>query len=144
MIEIVETKDYEKICKLAKAGGADMHDLEKLDLVWMALVDKEEVGVSGIRNFEKYYVVDMLAVKPEFHKKGIEKKLLEAIIEHAKKNKIKTLYTMFKKSHREFGLEVGFKLINFDELPKDYDGACLTCDQRGETCFPEPMELNLR
>ncbi len=71
-----------------------------------------------------------LAVKKEFQKKGIGRKLLKRCLEEAKRLGIKKVFALTY--HPEFFVKSGFRKAEKTELPQKIWGDCLKCPK-----FPE-------
>lgn len=71
-----------------------------------------------------------LAVKKDFQKRGIGRRLLERCLEEAKCLGIKRVFALTY--HPDFFIKSGFRLIEKTELPQKIWGDCLRCPK-----FPE-------
>lgn len=80
--------------------------------------------------------VRSLAVKKQYQKNGIGKKLVEACLKEAKSLKLKQIFTLTYRP--EFFQKSGFKLIDKHLLPHKIWADCINCPE-----FPDCNEIAL-
>ncbi len=102
-------------------GQAFNEHLEKYgeENIWVAVVDKMIVGLVGLIVRGKEAEVEPIIISSAYRKKGIGKKLLRFIINHASKKEIKYLsirpVARNKKAMKLF-YEMGFNILGHIEL----------------------------
>lgn len=91
----------------------------------------ELVGLCAIHIlWEDLAEIRSLAVKGEFQRKGIGKRLLKKCLDEAKKLGVRRVFALTY--HPEFFEKIGFRRIDKSELPQKIWGDCLRCPK-----FPE-------
>ncbi|MDD5182331.1 MAG: GNAT family N-acetyltransferase [Candidatus Nanoarchaeia archaeon] len=88
----------------------------KVGKVYVAVIDKRIIGIVVFK-VEQYWegpvvIIEDLAIKEEFKKQGIGKKLMDNVEAYAKKNKIRAVYfkTNRKSPAVKFYKKQGYKL----------------------------------
>ena len=120
--------------------GIERPDLQEIPKVyqndaksnfWLAISDNEVVGTIAIKNYGNGQgLLKRMYVKQEMRSKGIGQKLLDALMEFAKKSKYKTIFTSTVEefaSARNFYKKNGFAEIEKlpENLPGPYDNVFL-------------------
>ena len=85
------------------------------------------------------FIVDGIAVDPEWRKCKLGKELLYRGIEEVLKLGGKRIYLVARAP--EFFRKHGFVTVAKEEAPNFFE--CLTCPQFGKNCHPEVMRLQL-
>lgn len=143
MIKIRETKDKKLIRKLAEEYKAD-NGLDPIINSWVASENNLDVGLMGVFKWDKdYVIVDMFAAKECPKKDEIMGKLVDYLIEKAKKEKITKIYCHMGDNKIDYFLNKGFVLIKESELPLGYFCSCTQCPNYKVTCFPRPSLLKI-
>ncbi|HHU70172.1 MAG TPA: GNAT family N-acetyltransferase [Thermoanaerobacterales bacterium] len=143
---IEHTEDYNVLEELFIKSGIEVGNepivTEKLKC-WKAVHDHGGVGtliggaILGKRG--AYYVVDGIAVEPEYRKMKIGTIMLDKLVEYAKEIGIKKLWLMAKAPG--FFKNYGFATVKREDAPNIF--GCFNCDRYGKDCKPEPMVLDL-
>ncbi len=93
------------------------------------------IGCSALHIcWEDLAEVRSLAVHPEYHQKGIGKKLVEACLEEARELKIPRVFVLTYQEN--FFSELGFEKVDKAILPHKVWGDCLKCPK-----FPDCDEI---
>lgn len=91
----------------------------------------EIIGLCALHIlWEDLAEIRSLAVKRDFQKKGIGRKLLKKCLQEAKGLGIKRVFALTY--HTDFFIKSGFRLVQKTELPQKIWGDCLKCPK-----FPE-------
>lgn len=144
-LKMSETRDYEALKKLYIKNDLELNpddDMpEGVIKNWKITHGKEEYLAAGLTlaKYKGEYVIDGIAVEPEYRKMKIGKIILEKAISQVRNLGGKRIYLVARAP--EFFRKQGFVTINSEEAPKVFD--CLTCPQNGIKCFPEVMRLDL-
>ncbi len=148
---IQETQDYESLVKLFVKNDLEfsVNDEVPTDLVklWEVKVTSQESGsphvliagcVLAMRQGE--YIIDGIAVEPEYRKEKLGKELLDLAIEHVKVLGGHSLYLVARAPG--FFRKQGFETIPREDAPNFFE--CFTCPQYNVSCFPEVMKLKIK
>lgn len=100
---------------------------------------KKLIGGFVLAKREGEFIVDGIAVDPEYRKYKIGKTLLNKGIEETLRLGGKRIYLVARAP--EFFKKSGFVTIPREEAPNFFE--CLTCPQYGVDCHPEVMRLEL-
>lgn len=142
--KISVTEDYEKLVPFFIENELEFSEEEPVptDLVkcW-EIVDGDGKLIGGfvLAKREGEFIVDGIAVDPEYRKFKLGKALLEKGIEEALKKGAKRIYLVARAPG--FFRKYGFVTIPREESPDFFE--CLTCPQYGISCHPEVMRLEL-
>lgn len=158
--KISETKDYEKLVPFFIENRLEFSEDEPVptDIVkcWeitegSGKISKEssESGTIGeygrliggfvLAKREGEFIVDGIAVAPEYRKLKLGKALLDRGIEEALKLGAKRIYLVARAP--EFFRKNGFVAVKREDAPDFFE--CLTCPQYGVDCHPEVMRLDM-
>lgn len=100
---------------------------------------KKLIGGFVLAKREGEFIVDGIAVDPEYRKYKIGKTLLNKGIEETLRLGGKSIYLVARAP--EFFKKSGFVTVPREEAPNFFE--CLTCPQYGVDCHPEVMKLDL-
>lgn len=139
-----ETDEYDRLVEFMEPFGLEFHgekDLETEILkCWKVVQDPDYLVGGVILSLRKgEYYISGIAVDPVMRRMGIGKVLMNKAIKEVQKRGGKRIYLCAKVP--EFFAALGFQKIPWDEA-SDLFG-CSTCDQRGVSCFPEAMKLEV-
>ena len=139
-----ETDEYDRLVEFMEPFGLEFHgekDLETEILkCWKVVQDPDYLVGGVILSLRKgEYYISGIAVDPVMRRMGIGKVLMNKAIKEVQKRGGKRIYLCAKVP--EFFASLGFKKIPWDEA-SDLFG-CSTCDQRGVSCFPEAMKMEI-
>lgn len=154
-ISITVTQDYDRLVELFVKNDLEfsVNDDVPTDLVtlWKAqkiVPDPSQCNsyiglliggcVLALRQGE--YIIDGIAVEPEFRAAQLGKKLLDLAIAEVKERGGKQLFLVARAP--EFFRKQGFTTIERKDAPNFFE--CLTCPQYGKDCFPEVMKLEIK
>lgn len=153
-IKIAVTQDYEKLVDLFVRNDLEFSlndevptDLIKLWKVQDVIPDPSAcnsyigllVGGCVLAMREGRYIIDGIAVEPDYRKYKLGKQLLDLAIEQVKTLGGKELYLVARAP--EFFRKQGFVTIAREDAPNFFE--CATCPQYNVDCFPEVMKLVL-
>ena len=142
--KISVTEDYEKLVPFFIENELEFSDEDPVptDRVkcW-EIVDGDGKLIGGfvLAKREGEFIVDGIAIDPEYRKFKLGKALLEKGIEEALKRGAKRIYLVARAPG--FFRKYGFVTISREESPDFFE--CLTCPQYNVSCFPEVMKLAL-
>lgn len=142
--KISVTEDYEKLVPFFIENELEFSDEDPVptDLIkcW-EIVDGEGKLIGGfvLAKREGEFIVDGIAIDPEYRKLKLGKALLERGIEEALKQGAKRIYLVARAPG--FFKKYGFVAIPREESPDFFE--CLTCPQYQVSCFPEVMKMEL-
>jgi N-acetylglutamate synthase-like GNAT family acetyltransferase len=161
-VTISETNDYDALVEMFIRNGLEFsaEDEVPTDLVkcWEAVelhVDADaERGVSQkgsgkagrliggcvLALREGAFIIDGIAVEPEYRAEKLGKKLLELAVGEARARGGHTLFLVARAP--EFFRKQGFVTVPREGAPNFFE--CFTCPQYNISCFPEVMRLEWR
>lgn len=143
-MQIRETKDYDSLVELFIRNGLEFSDDEPetpTDIVkcWEALEGSKLIGGCVLALREGSYIIDGIAVEPQYRKEGIGVQLLQSAIDYIKDKKARELYLVARAPG--FFRTQDFETIQREEAPNFFE--CFGCSQYQKTCFPEVMRLRI-
>lgn len=139
------TEDYEKFIPFFIENDLEFSEEEPVstDLVkgWELLRKKDEklAGAVFLAMRQGEYIIDGIAVDPEFRNINAGKILLEAAIEEVKKRGGTNVYLVARAPG--FFRKMGFETYYEEDAPFFFE--CLSCPQYNVSCFPEVMKLEV-
>jgi len=83
------------------------------------------------------FIIDGIAIEPEYRKHNLGKKLLDEAIKEVKALSGDSIYLVARAPG--FFRTQGFETVQKEDAPFFYE--CLTCPQFGVSCYPEIMKL---
>lgn len=145
--KISVTEDYEKLVPFFIENELEFSEDEPIptDLVkcWQIVkggeADEELIGGFVLAKREGEFIVDGIAIAPEYRKCKLGKVLLDKGIEETLKLGGKRIFLVARAP--EFFRKNGFVTVSRDDAPNFFE--CLTCPQYGVDCHPEVMRLDL-
>ncbi|WP_312651294.1 GNAT family N-acetyltransferase [Aminipila sp.] len=144
-LKMSQTEDYEALKKLYIKNDLELDPNDPMpDGViknWKITHGEEEYLAAGLTlaKYKDEYVIDGIAVEPEYRKMKIGKIILEKAVSEVKALGGRKIFLVARAP--EFFRKQGFVTIDKEEAPKVFD--CLTCPQFGTKCHPEVMRLDL-
>jgi len=141
---IRETENYNELVELFIKNGLEFSEdepVETTDILkcWEARKENKLIGGCVLANRQGKYIIDGIAVEPEFRKGDLGSKLLHCAINYLKEKKASELYLVARAPG--FFKTQGFKTVPREDAPNFFE--CFGCDQYQKTCFPEVMVLHL-
>ena len=125
------TQWHREIYDSQEIGGADPglqfdEHLRKVgpDLIWIATIGEDTVGLAGMIAGESEYELEPLIVRTEYRNRGLGTKLANVVIEKARKNgarKIGVKPAARNQYAIQFFQELGFNILGQVELLKELD-----------------------
>jgi len=91
---------------------------ERLSHLLVAQSEGTVVGCIGLELLDRMGIIRVLAVKPDLQGEDIDRQLIEHILDYARLANIEEVYA-FTSSLSPYLEELGFKVINRDELPSE-------------------------
>jgi len=144
-LRMSQTDDYEALKKLYIKNDLEVDPDDPMPegviKNWKITHGKEEYLAAGLTlaRYEGEYVIDGIAVEPEYRKLKIGKILLEKAISEVRALGGEQIFLVARAP--EFFRKQGFVTIDEEDAPKVFD--CLTCPQFNTKCHPEIMRLDL-
>lgn len=149
--KIRETEDYESLVPFFIENDLEFSEDEPVptDIVKCWDVREEETGgenekgrlIGGfvLARRQGEFIVDGIAVDPEYRKAKLGQTLLEKGIEEARSRGGKRIFLVARAPG--FFRKNGFVTVERKDAPNFFE--CLTCPQYGVDCHPEVMRLDL-
>lgn len=149
--KIRETEDYESLVPFFIENDLEFSEDEPVptDIVKCWDVREEETGgenekgrlIGGfvLARRQGEFIVDGIAVDPEYRKAKLGQTLLEKGIEEARSRGGKRIFLVARAPG--FFRKKGFVTVERKDAPNFFE--CLTCPQYGVDCHPEVMRLEL-
>ncbi|MGN0704891.1 MAG: GNAT family N-acetyltransferase [Lentihominibacter sp.] len=152
--KISVTDDYEKLVPFFIENGLEFSEEDPVptDLIkcWQIVkgemdesagdaAEEELIGAFVLAEREGEFIVDGIAVAPEYRKFKLGKTLLNRGIEEVLKLGGRRIYLVARAP--EFFRKQGFVTVSRDEAPNFFE--CLTCPQYDKECHPEVMLLQM-
>ena len=142
-MDIFEIKDHNSLFDFYEANNLEVSaDISKDDnaIFSIAVFDNSRLIAAATSSLRKnYFILDYIAVLPEFRKKGLGGELLEKTIEKAKHLGAKNIYITAREP--AFFKKYGF--IKGSPNGMDMNAGCIGCPQYNTTCVSTPMVLKL-
>lgn len=143
MINIQATEDYEPLVSLFMRNDLEFSEEEPVptDLVncWKAESDGELIGGCVLALREGRYIIDGIAVEPEFRKEDVGRQLLQQAIAEVRERGGSSIFLVARAP--EFFRRQGFLTVDRSDAPTFFE--CFTCPQYQVSCFPEVMRLSV-
>ena len=146
--KISETEDYERLVPFFIENELEFSEEEPVptDLVKCWQIVKKDgdgsdelIGGFVLAKREGEFIVDGIAIAPEYRKYKLGKTLLNKGIEETLKLGGGRIFLVARAP--EFFRKQGFVTVPREEAPDFFE--CLTCPQYGVNCHPEVMRLDL-
>lgn len=141
------TDDYDKLVVFFMKNGLEFSSEDEEDEVPEDIVklyevtdeDGDLIGGVCLAYRQNEYIIDGIAVEPEYRKSNIGRAMLDRALDDAASLGAENVYLVAKAPG--FFRKRGFVTIPADEAPEFYE--CRTCPQFNKDCFPEIMKLKL-
>ena len=151
--KISVTEDYEKLVPFFIENELEFSEEEPVptDLVkcWQIVTGEDNdadgdpagklIGAFVLARREGEFIVDGIAIDPQYRKFRLGKTLLDKGIEETLKLGGKRIFLVARAPG--FFRKQGFVTVPREEAPNFFE--CLTCPQYGVSCHPEVMRLDL-
>ena len=142
-ILIQETDEYEALVSLFMKNELEFTEEEPVptDLVkcWKAEKNGALIGGCVLALREGRYIIDGIAVEPEYRKSDVGRALLNTALAEIRERGGSELYLVARAPG--FFARNGFLSVERKDAPTFFE--CFTCPQYQKTCFPEVMKLSL-
>jgi ribosomal protein S18 acetylase RimI-like enzyme len=156
-VAISETEDYEALVAMFIRNGLEFSAEEEVptDLVkcWEAMELRvnaagegatpapggRRIGGCVLALREGAFIIDGIAVEPEYRAHRLGKKLLELAVNETRARGGRALFLVARAP--EFFRKQGFVTVSRADAPTFFE--CFGCPQYNESCFPEVMRLAL-
>ena len=139
-----QTDEYDRLVEYMKPFGLEFNgekDLETEILKCWKVIQEPDFLVGGVilslRKGE--YYISGIAVDPPMRRFGIGRLLMNKAIKEVRDRGGDRIYLCAKVP--EFFSSLGFERIEWDEASELF--GCGNCEQRGVSCFPVAMKLEL-
>ncbi|MFV0518583.1 MAG: GNAT family N-acetyltransferase [Aminipila sp.] len=144
-LKMSQTDDYEALKKLYIENDLevdpDMPMPEEVIKNWRITHGAEEHLAAGLTLATRQgeYIIDGIAVEPEYRKMKLGKIILEKAVAEVKKLGGHRIFLVARAP--EFFRKQGFVTVAKEDAPEFFE--CLTCPQYGIKCHPEVMKLEI-
>ena len=144
--KIEVTEDYEALVPFFIENDLEFTEDEPVptDIIkcWRIVTGDEEKLIGGfvLAKREGEFIVDGIAIDPDYRKYKLGKALLDKGIEETLKLGGKRIFLVARAPG--FFRKSGFVTVPREEAPNFFE--CLTCPQYGIDCHPEVMRLDLQ
>lgn len=142
-IIIIETNEYEPLVDLFIRSGLEFTDEEPVStdiiMAYKAIDGDKLIGGCILSKREGEFIIDGIAVEPDYGKTGVGSMLLEKAIEFAKGLGGNDLFLVARAP--EFFRKHNFHTIEREKGPLFFE--CYSCSQFNKTCFPEVMKRSI-
>lgn len=144
--DIEHTDNYEELKEIFLKNGLEAgNEPVPTEMVkcWKATYNDDDTKILiggatlGLRAGE--YVVDGIAVEPQYRGKDIGTMMLDKLVNYAQGVGIRKLWLVAIAP--EFFRKYGFVSVNREEAP--YIFGCFNCEKYGKDCKPEVMSMEL-
>jgi N-acetylglutamate synthase-like GNAT family acetyltransferase len=152
VVGINETDDYAALVSVFIKNGLEFSEEDEAraargvpaDIVkcWKAaeMPDGLLIGGCVLAVRETSFIIDGIAVEPEYRELKLGKKMLELAVGEAKSRGANELFLVARAP--EFFRKQGFVAVLREDAPNFFE--CFTCPQYNISCFPEVMRLEIR
>lgn len=143
-MKMSQTDDYERLVGFFVENGLEFDGYEEVDtdIIRCYKVTAAEDKLAGgivLAKREGRFIIDGIAVDPEYRKHKIGKIMLYKIIDVAREMGAKELYLVARAP--EFFKKYDFVPVDADRAPNFFE--CKYCPQYRVTCHPEILKLTL-
>jgi N-acetylglutamate synthase-like GNAT family acetyltransferase len=147
MFKLMETNNYEELNQLFIKNGLEFSEEDPVptDLVksWRVVDEGKThpklIGGIMLAKRQDEFIIDGIAIEPEYRKQNLGKMLLDETIKEARKLSGDSIYLVARAPG--FFRTQGFENVPKEDAPLFFE--CLTCSQHGVSCHPEVMKLNI-
>lgn len=137
-----EVTDFDKLYEFFEDNGLETHDGVSPTTplkAWQIEENGKIVAGAVLGKCEDDYVLDGIAVDEKMRRNKVGQKLLDTLLEEARKRGAKRILLVAKVP--AFFKANGFVEGYYDDVPIFF--GCLDCPQKDKTCFPVLMEKQL-
>lgn len=145
-LNLTQTEDYDALTDLFMRNGLEFSKEEPVptDSVkcWKITHGEDQFLAAGLAlaKREGEFIIDGIAVEPEYRKMKIGKIILNKAVEEVKALGGNRLFLVARAP--EFFRKQGFVTVSREKAPTFFE--CATCDQYNATCHPEVMRLDIQ
>lgn len=139
-----ETDEYDRLIEFMSRFGLEFEGEDKVGnqvlKCWKVIQEPDHLTggiILSMRHGE--YILNGIAVDTPMRKSGIGRIMVDKLVTDVRKREGKRIYLVAKVP--EFFEKVGFVPVEGHEV--DHLFTCGTCKQRGDTCFPKIMMMEL-
>lgn len=140
---ITVTEDYEKLVPFFMENELEFSEEDPvptdLEKCWEVVEDGKLIGGFVLAKREGEFIVDGIAVDPEYRKTRLGEALLKTGIDEARSRGGERIYLVARAPG--FFRKYGFVTVPKEDAPNFFE--CLTCPQYGVSCHPEVMRLDI-
>ena len=140
MIRIIPTEDHDSLNELYERNDLEISDEEPVgtDAVqsWILKQEDETAGAATLAVRQGEYIIDGIALEPEFRGGGLGTALLKTVIDDVRQRGGRRIYLVARAP--EFFAANGFSEAERSEAPMFFE--CFGCDQYNVRCFPKVMK----
>jgi len=142
-LNLTETNNYAELNQLFIKNELEVSDENPVttDIVkaWRLADDGKLIGGIMLAKRQGEFIIDGVAVEPEYRELKLGKWLLDTAIAEARARSGNRMYLVARAPG--FFRTQGFLTVPKEEAPLFFE--CLTCPQYGESCHPEVMKLEI-
>ena len=142
-IKIIETKNYDALVDFFIRNDLEFSKEEPVstDIIigYEAYIGEALIGGCILARRQDEYIIDGIAVEPEYRNTDIGSRLLDRALAKAKADGGDTLFLVARAPG--FFRKHNFSTIAREDGPLFFE--CYTCPQFEKTCFPEVMKVKL-
>lgn len=139
---ITTTKDLAAVDAFFISLGLEMGNEpveRQVQKIWWVKEKDKLIGAASLGLRDNHWVVDGIAVLPEYRDQGLGKRLLEQVVEEAKARGADILWLVAKAPG--FFEKEGFSYTDAEHAPAVF--GCTDCDIRDISCHPRWMYKKL-
>lgn len=139
---ITSTNDLKPIDDFFISSGLEMGNEpvdRRVQQIWQAKEAGRLIGAATLGLRDGHWVVDGIAVLPDYRHRGLGRRLLEQVVAEARRCGAKTLW-LVAMSPGFFEKEC-FSYIDYQQAPAVF--GCTDCHIRGVSCHPRWMYKHL-
>jgi len=146
MVKITETKNYDELNDLFIRNELEFSEDEPVSTDVVKAWRIAEEGTAGkliggimLAKRQDKFIIDGIAIEPEYRKSNYGKMLLDEAIKEVRKLSGDSLFLVARAP--DFFRTQRFVTVPKEDAPLFFE--CFTCPQYGDTCHPEVMKLAL-
>ena len=143
MVDVRATDDFDAVRTLGISLGLEHTDADSEQLVaaWGAFDDEVLAGAIALVSHAEWFVVNWLAVRPEYCGRGLARELLATLESDAAGRGVKTLWAAARAP--DFFVKQDYTVVPTGRAREALLADCEQCDQFGEGCYPEAVSKDL-
>lgn len=143
-IERAGYQDYDALVRIFVRNGLeyDVEDEVETDVIEAFKVTDADGSLKGgacLALRQGDFIIDGIAVEPEWRQRNLGSRLLDEIAGAAKRRGGREIFLVAKAPG--FFRKYGFTAVDHEAAPDFFE--CRQCDQYRKSCFPEVMKLEL-